>query len=75
VFAQLRDEGRVLLVATHDVEQARRWDQVLCLHGHQVAFGPPAATLTTDVLLETYGHELVILPGGERAVAVEHHHH
>jgi ABC-type Mn2+/Zn2+ transport system ATPase subunit len=75
VFAQLRDEERVLLVATHDVEQARRWDQVLCLHGRQVAFGPPAATLTTDVLLETYGHELVILPGGERAVAVEHHHH
>jgi len=75
VFAQLRDEGRVLLVATHDVEQARRWDQVLCLHGRQVAFGPPGATLTTAVLLETYGHELVILPGGERAVAVEHHHH
>jgi manganese/iron transport system ATP-binding protein/manganese/zinc/iron transport system ATP- binding protein len=75
VFAQLRDEGRVLLVATHDVEQARRWDQVICLHGRQVAFGPPAATLTTEVLLETYGHELVILPGGERAVTVEHHHH
>jgi ABC-type Mn2+/Zn2+ transport system ATPase subunit len=75
VFAELRGEGRVLLVATHDVEQARRWDQVICLHGRQVAFGPPATTLTTEVLLETYGHELVLLPGGERAVAVEHHHH
>jgi ABC-type Mn2+/Zn2+ transport system ATPase subunit len=75
VFAELRGEGRVLLVATHDVEQARRWDRVICLHGRQVAFGPPATTLTTEVLLETYGHELVLLPGGERAVAVEHHHH
>jgi manganese/iron transport system ATP-binding protein/manganese/zinc/iron transport system ATP- binding protein len=75
LFAELRGEGRVLLVATHDVEQARRWDQVVCLHGEQIAFGPPASTLTTDVLTRTYGAELVVLPGGERAVAVEHHHH
>jgi manganese/iron transport system ATP-binding protein/manganese/zinc/iron transport system ATP- binding protein len=75
LFAELRAEGRVLLVATHDVEQARRWDRVLCLHGRQIAFGPPATTLTTDVLRRTYGDELVILPGGERAIAVEHHAH
>jgi len=75
LFAQLRAEGRVLLVATHDVEQARRWDQVICLHGRQIAFGAPATTLTTDVLRRTYGDELVILPGGERAIAIEHHTH
>jgi ABC-type Mn2+/Zn2+ transport system ATPase subunit len=75
LFGQLRGEGRVLLVATHDVEQARRWDRVVCIHGEQVAFGPPAETLTTEVLTRTYGGELVVLPGGERAVAVEHHHH
>jgi ABC-type Mn2+/Zn2+ transport system ATPase subunit len=75
LFAELRDEGRVLLVATHDVEQARRWDRVVCLHGRQLAFGPPAQTLTTDVLRRTYGAELVVLEGGERAVAVEHHQH
>ena len=75
LFAELRGEGRVLLVATHDVEQARRWDRVLCIHGEQVAFGPPDETLTTDVLSRTYGGELVVLPGGERAVAVEHHQH
>jgi manganese/iron transport system ATP-binding protein/manganese/zinc/iron transport system ATP- binding protein len=75
LFAALRGEGRVLLVATHDVEQARRWDRVICLHGRQIAFGAPAATLTTEVLRRTYGDELVILPGGERAIAVEHHAH
>jgi manganese/iron transport system ATP-binding protein/manganese/zinc/iron transport system ATP- binding protein len=75
LFAELRAEGRVLLVATHDVEQARRWDQVVCLHGEQIAFGPPAGTLTTEVLTRTYGAELVVLPGGGQAVAVEHHHH
>jgi ABC-type Mn2+/Zn2+ transport system ATPase subunit len=75
LFAELRDEGRVLLVATHDTEQARRWDQVVCLHGEQIAVGAPRETLTTDILRRTYGSELVVLPGGERAVAVEHHAH
>jgi manganese/iron transport system ATP-binding protein/manganese/zinc/iron transport system ATP- binding protein len=65
----------VLLVATHDVEQARRWDRVVCVHGRQIAFGPPTGTLTTEVLTRTYGGELVVLGGGERAVAVEHHQH
>jgi ABC-type Mn2+/Zn2+ transport system ATPase subunit len=75
LFAALRSEGRTLLVATHDVEQARRWDRVVCLNGVQVAFGPPEEALTTAVLRRTYGAELVVLESGERAVAVEHHHH
>ena len=72
---ELRAEGRTLLVATHDVEHARRWDSVLCLHRRQIAFGPPAQTLTDAVLEATYGGELVVLPGGRRAVTVQHHHH
>jgi ABC-type Mn2+/Zn2+ transport system ATPase subunit len=75
ILDELRGEGRVLLVATHDVEQARRWDRVLCLRGEQVAYGPPATTLTTEVLEATYGAEIVVLEGGERAVAVQHHAH
>jgi ABC-type Mn2+/Zn2+ transport system ATPase subunit len=75
VFGELRAEGRTLLVATHDVEQARAWDLVLCLNRRQVAFGAPAEVLTPDVLQATYGPELVILAGGRRAVAVEHHEH
>ena len=34
------------MIATHDVDQARAWDRVLCLNRRQVAFGPPDATLT-----------------------------
>ncbi len=75
ILDELRAEGRVLLIATHDIEQARRWDRVLCLHGEQIAYGPPASTLTTDVLEGTYGAEIVLLEGGERCVAVQHHHH
>jgi ABC-type Mn2+/Zn2+ transport system ATPase subunit len=75
VFGELRAAGRTLLVATHDVEQARAWDTVLCLNRRQVAFGPPADVLTQEILQQTYGGELVVLREGRQAVAVEHHQH
>jgi ABC-type Mn2+/Zn2+ transport system ATPase subunit len=75
VFAELRDEGRTVLVATHDVRQAREWDRVLCLHGRQIAYGRPAAVLSPETLRETYGGELIVLPGGATAVGIGHHHH
>jgi manganese/iron transport system ATP-binding protein/manganese/zinc/iron transport system ATP- binding protein len=77
LFADLRAEGRTLLVSSHDVESARRFDLVLCLHGRQVAFGAPADVLTRPTLEATYGRELIVLdePGGARAVTVHHHHH
>lgn len=75
ILDELRAEHRVLLIATHDVEQARRWDRVLCLRGTQIAYGPPAATLTNAVLENTYGEEIVVLDCGHRAVAIQHHAH
>lgn len=75
MFDDLRDEGRTLLIATHDIEQTRRWDRVLCLNGRQVAYGPPAEALTTSTLEATYGAEIVVLEDGRRAVAVQHHDH
>jgi ABC-type Mn2+/Zn2+ transport system ATPase subunit len=71
----LRAEGRALLLATHDVDHARRYERVLCLHGRQVAFGPPSEVLTPPVLRDTYGSELVVLAGGGVAVNVGHHRH
>jgi len=75
ILDELRAEGRVLLIATHDVEQARCWDRVLCLAGAQVAYGPPSETLTNAVLEGTYGKEIVLLDCGHRAVAIQHHSH
>ena len=75
VFAELRDEGRALLVATHDIHQAQTHDLVLCLNREQIAFGDPAAVLTPDVLQATYGSELVVLGDGRTAVSVDHHGH
>ena len=75
ILDDLRADGRILLIATHDVEQARRWDRVLCLRGAQIAYGPPSETLTNAVLEATYGAEIVMLDCGHRAVAIQHHHH
>jgi ABC-type Mn2+/Zn2+ transport system ATPase subunit len=72
---RLAAEGRGVLVATHDIEQARHWDLVLCLNRRQIAFGPPAETLTMEVLEATHGGDIVELPGGgHRAVVPVHHH-
>ena len=67
--------GRAVLIATHDIEQACRWDSVLCLNHRQVAFGPPAI-LTTTVVEATYGGAIVSLPGdgGTRGILPAHHH-
>ena len=76
LLGELAAEGRGVMIATHDVDQARGWDRVLCLNGRQVAFGDPEATLHRDVLEATYAGEIVELPGGElRAVVPPHHHH
>ena len=59
---ELAAEGRCVLVATHDVDQARAWDHVLCLNRRQIAFGPPAEVLTADVLERDLRHAIVRLP-------------
>jgi ABC-type Mn2+/Zn2+ transport system ATPase subunit len=76
LLAELAEEGRGLLIATHDVDQARSWDRVLCLNRRQVAFGPPAGTLTRAVLEQTYGAAIVTIPGepGESGILPAHHH-
>jgi ABC-type Mn2+/Zn2+ transport system ATPase subunit len=77
VFEELRAEGRTLLVSSHDVESARTFDRVLCLHGRQVAFGPPAEVLDRRTLEATYGSEMIVLEEGgpKRAVTIQHHEH
>lgn len=75
MLGELRDEGHAILVSTHDIQQARELDLVVCLNRRQVAFGSPAETLGPEVLEQTYGDELVVLEGGARAVVVQHHAH
>ncbi len=56
VLQTLRDEGRIILVATHDLTNlAGRFDQVLCLNRHVCACGPPNQVFTSEVMEEMYG--------------------
>ncbi len=56
VLRTLRDEGRIILLATHDLTNlAGRFDQVLCLNRHVCACGPPSQVFTSEVMEQLYG--------------------
>ena len=75
LMAALAQEGRAIVIATHDLEQARRADSVLCVNREQIAVGPPGETLNVAVLEATYGGAIVELPGSDtRAILPPHHH-
>jgi ABC-type Mn2+/Zn2+ transport system ATPase subunit len=76
LISQLADQGRGVIVATHDLEQARRFDLVLCLNHRQIAFGDPNEVLDLAVLEATYRGAIVEVPGEPgRAILPPHHHH
>lgn len=76
LIGELAAEGRGVVLATHELEQARACDLVLCINRRQVAFGPPAEVLGDIGVLEaTYGGAIVEIPGGGgRAILPPHHH-
>jgi ABC-type Mn2+/Zn2+ transport system ATPase subunit len=77
LIAELAGEGRGIVIATHDLEQARGCDLVLCINERQVACGRPEQVLADVGVLEaTYGGAIVEIPGtGGRAILPPHHHH
>lgn len=56
VLRTLRDEGKIVLLATHDLTNlGERFDEVLCINHHVCACGPPDEVFTNEVLEELYG--------------------
>ncbi len=70
----LAAEGRAILIATHDLEQARGWERVLCLNRRAIACGTPEAVLTPEAVAATYGGSLVRVDGGGLVILPAHHH-
>ncbi len=75
LLGELAEEGRGVAIATHDLDQARRCDAVLCLNRVQIAFGPPAQILDRQTLEATYGGAIVEIPGSEGKAILPSHHH
>ncbi len=73
VLQSLRNEGRIVLVATHDLtNMAERFDLILCINRHVCAFGPPSEAFTPDVLEEMYGAHVMEM--GRNGVRQGHAH-
>ena len=75
LFETLRNGGKTLLVATHDLScVAACFDLTLLLNRRLVAFGPPNEIFTPEILSEAYAEHLLLLPT-EGGVYVGHHAH
>ena len=68
-----RDEGRTVMVATHDLARAATdYDLVLALNRRLIAFGPAAEACTEPVLAATFaGHVARV---GNLLIETEHRH-
>jgi ABC-type Mn2+/Zn2+ transport system ATPase subunit len=75
LIAELAEEGRGIVIATHDLRQARRWDAVLCLNKRQIAFGKPDDVLDRPVLEATYAGAIIEIPGSDHVGVLPAHHH
>ena len=69
------DEGRAVVMSTHDLGEAAHGDEVLLLAGRLVAQGSPADVLTTACLSEAYGGRIIRLEDGGLVLDDAHHDH
>ena len=75
LVARWRDEGRTVMVATHDLESAARdYDLVVAINRRVIAAGKPAAVCTEAVLREVFSGHVAKL-GDDDLVDTSHHHH
>lgn len=59
VIVEERDAGRLVVLSTHDLDEARQCDRIVLLAGRVVADGPPPEVLTRGFLSEAFGSHLV----------------
>jgi ABC-type Mn2+/Zn2+ transport system ATPase subunit len=69
--------GKTVIATTHDlICAAQRFHQAALLNGRLIAQGSAELVLDQNLLSETYGGHVLVLPGdGERLVIDDAHHH
>ena len=69
--------GKTVIATTHDlICAAQRFHQAAFINGRVVAQGPANLVLDQQLLAETYGGHVLVLPGdGGRVVIDDAHHH
>ena len=70
--------GKTVIASTHDlICAAQRFHQAAFVNGRIVATGPAAMVLDRQLLSDTYGGHVLVLPGddGGRLVLDDAHHH
>ncbi len=65
LFNKLREEGKTIIYATHDLAQAQRAStRIVLLRRRVVADGPPSTVMTADNLISCFGGALPDVSGG-----------
>jgi ABC-type Mn2+/Zn2+ transport system ATPase subunit len=69
--------GKTVIATTHDlICAAQRFHQAAFINGRLVAAGPANLVLDQQLLAETYGGHVLVLPGdGGRVIIDDAHHH
>jgi ABC-type Mn2+/Zn2+ transport system ATPase subunit len=70
--------GKTVIASTHDlICAAQRFHQAAFINGRIVATGPAEMVLDRQLLSDTYGGHVLVLPGddGARLVLDDAHHH
>lgn len=75
VVDEERTAGRLVLLTTHSLDDARRCDLVLLLSTSPVAFGAPREVLTDEHLSKAFGSQLIRLDDGLILSEGLHHDH
>ncbi|MDX1991583.1 MAG: metal ABC transporter ATP-binding protein [bacterium] len=71
----LQAAGITMLLATHDLNMAAtRFDRLLLLRRHVVAYGMPEAVFQPDLLQEAYGGRIGVFQQGTQTVVIADEH-
>ena len=76
VLEDMRDEGRTILISSHDIDYVKRFcDQCLCINRRVVACGPTEEVLVPEILGELYRSSDLYSAYGSLAPGADGHHH